>query len=107
MTTADRVMVLILVLAAPAVNLYPILYAFRPWRTTPQGRALMVKALGNVIVVDVVLAYLLFGDYPLRDPVRITGFGLFAVGVWALLISLIAAPGSGKYPPLSWWRRSR
>lgn len=107
MTTADYLVLALLCLAAPAVNLYPLLYAFRPWRSTPQGRALMVKALGNVIVIDVVLAYLAFGDYPGRDVVRVVGFGLFAAGIWYLFISLLTSPGSVNYPPRSWMRRRR
>lgn len=105
MTTADRIMLWILVAAAPAVNLYPIFYAFRPWRSTPQGRALMVKSLGNVIVIDVVLAYVVFGDYAGRDFVRVIGFGTFTVGIWYLLTTLLTAPGAGRYPPRSWFRR--
>jgi hypothetical protein len=106
-TAADRAVLGILLFALPAVNLYPIFYAFRPWRSTHQGQALMLKAIGNLIVLDVVLLYTAFGDYPLRNVVRIIGFSTFTMGVWYLLISLLIAPNSENYPPRSWLRRRR
>jgi len=105
MTVADRIVLWLLLASLPAVNLYPIFYAFRPWRSTPQGRALFIKSLGNVIVIDVVVGYLWFGDYPLRDVIRVAGFGLFFLGINYLFVSLLTAPGSSKYPPRSWFRR--
>jgi hypothetical protein len=105
---ADDLVFVLLLAAAIPTNLYPLFYAFRPWSTTPQGRALMTKAVGNMIVIDVVLATLLFGqDYPGRDLVRVFGFGVFVVGMWYLLVSLLTSPGAVRYPPRSWLSRRR
>lgn len=98
---------LILACAIPA-NLYPAFYAFRPWWITPQGRALMVKAVGNAILIDMGLAVVVFGDdYPLRWLVRVIGFAIFGAGVWYLFIALLRSDRAGRYPPRSWWRRLR
>jgi len=103
---ADDVVLVLLLAAAIPTNLYPLFYAFRPWASTPQGRALMTKAVGNLILIDVVLATLVFGqDYPGRALVRMIGFGVFVVGMWALFLSLLTSPGAVRYPPRSWFRR--
>jgi hypothetical protein len=103
---ADLFVTILVVLCLPVVNLYPLFYAFRPWRTTPQGRALMVKAIGNMIVIDMAAATLLLGeDYPGRGTIRVIGFGLFLVGMYYLLWSLLSIPGSERFPPFSWMRR--
>lgn len=106
MSIADHLIYWLLIAAAPAVNLYPLVYVFRPWRSTPQGRALMLKAFGNMVVIDVILAYSLFGDYPFRDPIRVTGFAVFVTAVWYLLVTLLTIPGARDYPPFR-WRRAR
>jgi hypothetical protein len=97
----------LLVLCAVPVNLYPSLYAFRPWWTTPQGRALMTKALGNALLIDMALAAVLWPDYALRPYVRAVGFTVFTAGVWYLLIALLRSDGDGHYPPRNWWRNRR
>jgi hypothetical protein len=102
---ADAIVLWLLIACLPAVNLYPFFYAFRPWRTTAQGRALMVKALGNVIVIDLSMLYLWLGDYPGRNQLRIIGFTLFAVGINYLFATLLTSPGADRYPPRSWFRR--
>lgn len=96
---------LIVVCAIPA-NLYPAFYAFRPWWTTPQGKALMVKAVGNAILIDMGLSVVIFGDdYPMRWLVRVVGFALFGAGVWLLFLALLRSDCDGRYPPARWWRR--
>lgn len=104
---ADEIILVILIASLPAVNLYPLIYAFRPWASTRQGRALMLKALGNFVLLDMVAAYAFFGDYPFRDAIRITGFGLFAAGINYLFWTLITSPGADDYPPRSWWQRRK
>ena len=90
------------------VNLYPVFYLFRPWRPTEQGRALMVKAWGNALLIDMRIATVTLGDdYPGRDVVRAVGFALFAVGNWLLLIALLRSDDDEMYPPRSWIRRRR
>lgn len=101
----DILVMILIIAAALAVNLYAAFYAFRPWRSTPQGRALMIKSVGNVIVLDMSLLYAVLGDYPFRDAVRVLGFATFAVGIWYLLITLLTSPGADRYPPRSWLPR--
>lgn len=100
MLTADRTMIVLTCLAAVAVNLYVIIYFFRPWYTTPAGRALMVKAVGNFIIIDMSLAYALFGEYPGRDIVRVVGMTTFTTGMWYLLVVLLKTPRYVPPPPL-------
>lgn len=107
MIPIDHVVVGLLITCAIPVNLYPAFYAFRPWWITPQGRALMIKALGNAMLIDLGLAAVLWPDYWLRPYVRLVGFTLFAVGVWYLLWALLRSDREGLYPPRSWWRRRR
>lgn len=105
--TPDEIVFWLFVGCVPAANLYPLFYIFRPWGTTQQGQALMMKALGNVIIIDLSVAYLLFGDYPGRDLLRVVGFSLFFVGINYLLASLIFSENASRYPPWSWFRRRR
>jgi hypothetical protein len=99
--STETVVSVLVVACLPAVNLYPLIYAFRPWRSTPQGRALMIKALGNVVLIDMSFAYIWFGDYPGRDAVRVVGFLLFAVGINYLFWTLMSSPGARDYPPFA------
>lgn len=104
---AEAAIMVLLALVIPAANLYPLFYAFRPWRITPQGRALMIKALSNAILLDMALAVILFGDYAGREVVRIVGFSLLVVGINYLFVSMLTAPGARNYPPFTWRRRRR
>lgn len=104
---AEVVIVILLLGVLPAANLYPLFYAFRPWRSTPQGRALMVKAISNVILLDMAAAVLVFGDYAGRETVRVAGFALLFLGINYLFVSLLTAPGAEDYPPRSWRRKRR
>lgn len=103
----DQAVFWIFMFAAVPVNLYALFYTFRPWRRTAQGQALWVKSIGNVIVIDVVLATLVFGeDYPGREVIRVVGFATFAVGISYLFLSLVFSEGASRYPPWSWLPRS-
>lgn len=104
MSVAEHVVLWTLVYVSIPVNLYPLFYAFRPWRSTPQGRALMIKALGNMGLIDVILAYWLFGDYFGRQVLRAAMFVLFAVGMTYLFVTLLRAPNAREYPPFTWIR---
>lgn len=89
----EKIVLFEFLVAAIAVNIYPLMYACRPWHATAAGRALMVKAIGNVILVDMSVAVLVLGpDYPGRDYVRIIGLAFFTVGIWYLLIVLYRTP---------------
>lgn len=114
MTPADTAVLVLVLVCLPAVNLYPAIYAARPWRSTRQGRALMIKAIGNMILIDMAFAAVVFGDYPYRDTIRIVGFSVFTAGIWYLFASLLTSPGAENYPPrtwfgpvVSWFRRRR
>lgn len=71
---------------------YLALYSFRPWRSSSAGRALWIKALGNVIVLGVFSAGLLWPDYPGRPLVRFVGLTLFNVGLVYLIVVLARTP---------------
>lgn len=103
----DALILWLLIAAAVPVNLYPAVYAFRPWRSTPQGRALMTKALGNMLIIDVILARHVFGDYPYRAQIVVAVFALFVLGIYYLTVTLLTSPGADRYPPLSWVHRRR
>lgn len=90
-----------------ALLLFVFLYAFRPWRSTRQGRAVMTSAVGKVILIDALaLPFAMFGDYPGRPVVRLVGFAIFTAGSLYLLVSMLLTPGSRMYPPWN-WKRSR
>ena len=88
--SADTVAVILVLAAAPAATLYPILYAFRPWHRSLIGRALMTHSVGLALLIDISLLYKAFGDnYPLRDAVRLTVYSLILAGSWLQLIALL------------------
>lgn len=103
---ADGVLLVLILVAAVASNLYVFFYLFRPWFRTPQGRALMVKSIGNAILLDMAAAFTLWGDYSGRHVVRLVGFSIFLAGIVYLLVTLLFSPGARRYPPWN-WRRSR
>lgn len=92
-------------IAAPASTLYALFYAYRPWYSTPQGQALMLKSVGTAILLGMGLAATMWPGYPLRDEVRVLAFTLWAVGIVYLLGTLLFSPGARKYPPWSWLRK--
>lgn len=106
MNAADHWVYWVLLYVAIPANLYPLFYLFRPWRSTPQGRALMTKSLGNMMLIDIIVAFSLWGDYPGRSWLRAIAFTVFAVGTTYLLISLLRVPNAKQYPPFTWnpWR---
>lgn len=80
----DKMAALLIMAAAPPATLFPLVYGFTaPWWRSLVGRALMVKAVGLALLIDVSIVYQIFGDdYPLRDAVRLGVFSLITVGVW-------------------------
>lgn len=90
--TLDAIAVILLVLAAPPVNMFPVVYAFRPWHESLIGRALMTKAIGLAVMVDVGLLTLVLGpDYPFRGIVRVIAFSLVVFGIWFQFIAMAKA----------------
>jgi hypothetical protein len=93
------ILALLIVCAIPA-NGYAILYARRNWWATEPGRALMVKSLANMGLIDLGLATEIFGrDFPGRSIIRMGVFLLFAAGMWFLFIALLRTE---KYPRIPW-----
>lgn len=89
----DTIALALLVIAVPPVNMFPVVYAFRPWRSTLIGRALMVKAIGLAVMVDVgVLGLVLGPDYAARPYVRVVAFALVVTGIWFQFIAMVRAP---------------
>jgi len=104
MNALDLAAQILLITCVVPVNLYVLFYAFRPFWVTPQGRALMIKAAGNAVLLDLGLSVVIFGpDYMLRPYVRIAAFTLFGIGIWYLFIALMRSPASRDYPPYTWW----
>lgn len=72
--------------------MFPIVYAFRPWRQSAIGRALMVKAVGMALLIDISIIYNVLGDnYPLRNLVRVIVYALIVVGIWSQFIAMLRA----------------
>lgn len=88
---ADHAFAALVYLALPAAILYPLLYATRvKWWKTWVGQALLIKALGVLLLLLVTALYQFFGpDYFSRDFVRVTGMWLLATGLWYALIAML------------------
>ena len=89
--TVDQVSLLLLIIAAPAATLFPILYMLTaPWWQTWVGRALVVSKIGLAVLVDASLAFHYLGPaYPHRAEVTLTAFALIVVGTWLYLGALV------------------
>lgn len=104
----EGVLLVLFAVAAVAANLYVFFYWFRPWRSTRQGEALMVKGWGNLILLNLGLATLVLGEnYPGRQFFRVLGLTAFSVGITYLLATLIFSEGAREYPPYRWRRQRR
>lgn len=90
---ADLLAAFLVTAAAPPLTLFPFFYAWIArgvWWRASAGRALMVSTTGLALLVDISLAYQVFGDdYPYRDVVRNTVYALIAAGAWLKFGSLI------------------
>lgn len=80
-----------LFIAIVPATLFPILYmSFFTWYRNPLGRALMTKATGLALLIDISCIYALFGDnYPFREHVRFIVFTLVVSGLWYQLVVII------------------
>ena len=86
--------ILVFIAAVPA-TLFPIVYSRRPWRASFLGRALMVKATGLALLIDISLLYVQFGDdYPYRQLVRAAVYTLITTGIILQFTALCVAPWS-------------
>lgn len=103
--TLDAYASVLVFLAVIPATAFPILYGFRSaWWIHPIGRALMTKAIGMALLIDITVIYALFGDeYPGRHLVRAIVYTLIVAGLYyqtAVLISIQRAarrnPKKGK-----------
>lgn len=78
---ADMIVVVLICATVPAATLFPIVYGLTsPWWKSATGRALMVKSLATMLLIDFALA------------VRVLGLGpndaaLIRVGIMALIFA--------------------
>jgi len=96
--SADTAAVLLILAAAPAQTAFALIYGFgSPWWRSLVGRALFTKALALALLIDISLLYNWLGDdYDLRDAVRLTVFGLIAVGSWLQFVALLKEKFQGR-----------
>lgn len=81
----------VVILAIVPANAFPICYArwFPFWKST-LGSALMTKAIGMALLIDVAVLYTIFGDdYFLREVVRIVVYALVVGGMYYQLVAII------------------
>lgn len=85
---------LMIYLAFPAINLFPILYDFanRWWESWP-GRALVCAKTGLALIIDVSVGYHLNGDSPFPGMwgIRLVATVLICAGAWLWLFAYIHA----------------
>lgn len=96
--SAEDVALILLLISAPPATLFPLVYGLTaPWHRSLIGRALMTKATGLALLIDISLTYRLLGaDYQGRDAVRLTVFALITVGVWMQFIALLHEKHAGS-----------
>lgn len=105
---ADQIVFYEFVLALVVSLTFISIYAFRRWWATPQGRALMVKSLGNSFLLGLGAVTIVLGqNFHGRGTIRLVGMTLFSFGLCYLLHGLLFAPGAERFPPRSWWRRGK
>lgn len=76
-------------LIAPAVTIFTIWYAFRPWYTHHIGRAIMAHSFGSMVLFDLA-AFTPWLDetYPGYQYVTLTIVALWIVGWWYMVFAL-------------------
>lgn len=95
MATADQVAFVLLCVAAPSTTLFPLIYGTTlPWWRTQIGRALIIQSTGLALLVDISLAYRIFGaEYQARDAIRLSVFSVITLGSWLVLIAFLTERG--------------
>lgn len=91
--SADALAFVLVVASALPLNVFPFCLAYISrgvWWRTSTGIALMVSTTGLAALVDITIAYKVFGDdYPYRDLVRNTVYAWIALGAWLKLGALL------------------
>lgn len=87
---AETISFWLLVFAAPPASLFVLTYGTtQPWYRSWVGWALVVFSGGLALLLDISLAYRIFGaDYRARDALRLTVFSMVGVGSWLMLFAL-------------------
>jgi hypothetical protein len=88
----------VFILTAPAQTAFAAVYAFgSPWWRSLLGKALMTKALGLALLIDISLLFHWFGpNYFLREFVRDAVFGILLAGAWMQLLALLKEKFQGR-----------
>lgn len=98
--SADTVALTLTALAAPPLNIFVPYYlwsARRSWWRNFAGVAVMASTSGLMLLVDISLLYMIFGDdYPYRDVVRNCVYAWIVVGAWLKLSALIYEQRRGR-----------
>lgn len=69
---------------------FTILYGFRSrWWKYIEGIALFAKSFTLAMVSAISVAFILFGDYPARQTIRVIVYALFAGSSWFFVIALV------------------
>lgn len=91
MISADKAFAILVYIALPAVILYPLIYGLTsPWWKSWIGRALLIKAVGILILIIFSALFHIFGpNYWGRDTIRIVGMIIVDIGVWAVLFAML------------------
>lgn len=89
--TADLIVVVLIIATVPAANLFWLLYTFTsPWWRSLPGRALWVKSLSTMLLIDLALAVrvLQVGEEWLAIT-RVAVIGLICIGVNLMFSALL------------------
>jgi hypothetical protein len=85
--SVDAVAIALVVGMVFPATAFPILYATRPWYRSLLGRALMTKAIGLALLVDLSVAHYfgLLGDNGIT---RLVVYALVFLGLWQQFLAL-------------------
>lgn len=101
--TADSVAFVLVASAALPLNLFPFCLAWFSrgvWYRTSAGLALMVSTTGLAALVDITIAYKVFGgEYPYRDVLRLAVYFWISLGAWLKLGALFYEANRGRKSP--------
>jgi len=85
--TSDTLAVALVVGMVLPATLFPLLYATRPWYRSLLGRALMTKAIGLALLVDLSVAHY-FGLLGNNGITRLVVYALVFLGLWQQFLAL-------------------
>jgi hypothetical protein len=96
--TADDIRFALVAFAVLPATGFTLVYGLRsPWYRSLLGRALFTHALGMALLIDISVAYKMFGDdYPGRDVVSISVYAVIIAGTWAQFIALLRERRHGR-----------